>query len=407
MKLISLTSTLLSAIAVLVMVASSISTYAQTAPSTISSTSSKFDIDLTVCKKVFDWNTFLDDINANVTTTNPYNPQVCGPSNTIRLTNIISNGFTRYNQGQITTPAANQLFGNDPILGIWDNASNPAQKLGTGSPAVTQRNSANALSNIFTSEQLSQIYSTGGARTGMPRTFSTSYQDANNDGTNDADRYDNINKFISKSTNNRVNFGTCATQVNGVFQFDANKCTKQTATLSECITNNKFDRTLCEGTYAGGFCEVVNGQIRVRTKRAGYDYDVPSDRNASTPLTSCARTINGTRQNQVEDQNLQLYQFVYEFNYPTQAQCSRIPPSGVDYNSCLEYYQTQFGKNLAGNDNLTSGTRTMSVFTFYGAFDDKYSRWVGWRNPDVDTDARNNSTDPLIRSYRGFSVYEF
>lgn len=375
---------------------------------TIPSASNRFDIDITVCKKTFDWDLYLTDLNAGITTTNPYNPNVCGPSNTIRLKDVLANGFTRYNQGQITTAAANTMFGNDPILGIWTNGGYPAQNLGTGSPAVTNRNAVSALPNVFTTEQLGQIYSTGGARTAMPRVFSTAYQDANNDGVNDMDRYDNLKKFISNATNNRVNYTTCATKdANNAWQFDASKCTKQNATLTECITNAKFDRAMCEGTYVGGYCEAANGNIRIREKRAGYDYDLPTNRDAATPFTSCARTVNGTRLPQVEEQNLQIYQFIFEFKYPTAAQCARIPPSGVDYNSCLEFYQTRYGRDLAGNTNLTQGTRTMSTFTYYGSTDDKYSRWVGWRNPDIDTDARDDSTDTLVRGYRGFSVYEF
>jgi hypothetical protein len=374
---------------------------------TMPSTSAQFDIDLTVCKKTFDWDTFLDDLNAGITTTNPYEPQVCGAANTVRLNDVIANGFTRYNQGQVSTAEANAYFGNDPILGIWNNSGRPAQNLGTGSPAVTNRNVASALPNIFTADQMNTIYSTGGSRTAMPRIFSTAYQDANNDGVNDMDRYDNLQKFISRNSGNRVNWGTCATQTNGTWQFDNSKCTKEDVNLNQCITNNKFDRTLCEGVYVGGYCEANNGNIRMRRLRAGFNYDAPSGRDPQNPNTACARTVNGTRLPAVEDRNLQVYQFVYEFEYPTAEQCGRIPPAGVDFNSCLEFYQERYGRDLAGNNDFNAGTRTMSTFTYYGSFDDKYSRWVGWRNPDVDTDARENSTDPLIRGYRGFSVYEF
>lgn len=375
----------------------------------ISTASAIFDIDLTVCKKTFDWEIFLTDLNNNIPNSNPYFPSVCGPENTLRLTDIKSNGFTNYNQAQIGTAQAKAFFANEPILSISPNQGRPAQNLGTGSPAAVDRSVATSLGNIFTTEQLNQIYSTGGARTGMPRVFFTGFQDANNDGVNDRDVYNPLKKFISKASGKQVNFSTCATkQANNTFIFDTAKCNKiDTTNVSECLINGTFSANLCEATYTGGVCEALNGQIRVREKRAGFPYNYTADRNPATPQTSCARTVNGVRLPAVEERNLQAYQFLYEFKYPTAAQCARIPPAGIDFNSCIEFYQSRYGKDLAGNADLNAGTKTLSAYTFYGSFDDKNSRWVGWRNPDVDIDTRNNSTDSLVRGYRGFSVYEF
>jgi hypothetical protein len=375
----------------------------------ISTASAKFDIDLTVCKKTFDWEIFLQDLNNNVPNSNPYSPSVCGPENTLRITDIKSNGFINYNQAQVGTAQAKAFFGNDPILDIFQNQGRPAQSIGVNSPAPVDRSVASSLPSIFTTEQLNQIYSTGGARTGMPRLFFTGYQDANNDGINDRDVYNPLRKFISRASGRQVNYGTCATQQpNGTFIFDTNKCNKvDTTNVSECLINGVFSPNLCEATYIGGICEAVNGQIRVRERRAGFPYNYTADSNPATPQTSCARIVNGQRLPAVEERNLQVYQFLYEFRYPTAAQCARIPPAGVDFNSCIEFYQARYGRDLAGNNDLNSGSRTLSTYTFYGSFDDKNSRWVGWRNPNVDIDTRNNSNDSLVRGYRGFSVYEF
>jgi hypothetical protein len=311
----------------------------------IPSSSPTFGIDMTACRSTFDWNTFIADQRAGRTNTNPYIDQGCVSQKGVNATSGVT--YASFSVGQASTKAA---FGSDPVLGVFPNGNFPAQSLNTynasgqvvaSRPAV-DRAQASGLSSTFTAAQLNEIFSTGGARTGMPRIFSTG-----------PDTY---------------------TTVNG------------------------------RQVYQGGWCQVQNGQISVRTTRAGAPFD-PSlyGRNPADPTSACARTVNGTKLPAVEDRNLQVYQFVYEFVYPTTQQCADW--FGVDAETCNQFFQNRYGRDLAGDTNTNSGRRIISTYTFYGSFDDKYSKWVGWHNPDVNG-PRLQSADGFVRGYDGYSVYE-
>jgi hypothetical protein len=152
--------------------------------------------------------------------------------------------------------------------------------------------------------------------------------------------------------------------------------------------------------YQGGWCEVKNGQISVRNTRAGKAFDASLyGRNPQDPTTACARTVNGTKLPKVEDRNLQAYQFIYEFKFPTDAQCQSW--FNTDVNTCKTFFINRYAKDLAG---ATSGSRILATYTYYGSYDDKYTKFVGWVNPDING-PRKSASDAFVRGYDGYSVY--
>lgn len=311
----------------------------------IPSASTEFGLSITACRYTFDWDTYITDQQAGRTTSNPYIDQGCVSEEDI------TTGFDglKYSDLSVGQAATKTAFGDDVIVGVYDNGGFQAQSLDTynangsvdQSKAQADRSKAAGLDSIFTNEQLSTIFSTGGDRTAMPRVFSTG-----------PDEY----------------------------------------------------RTLANGTrvYRGGRCAIENGRIFVRTERDGEAFN-PSlyGVDAEDPMSSCARKVNGERLDSVEDESLKVYQFVYEFNFPNAEQCEQLVP-GIDENTCLNFFRNRYGRDLAGNG--ASGSRTLSTYTYYGSFDDQYSQWVGWVNPDIDG-PRAQSDDGFIRAYDGYSVY--
>ncbi len=271
----------------------------------------------------------FDDIAANnlIRKDAPYISQGCVRQRNFKP--ITGAKYSNFYEGDISTKDA---FGNDPVLGIFQNGDFPAQ----GNVGNKNRAVLSGLINIFTRDQLKEIYSTGGARTGMPRVFSTG---------------------------------------------------PDTYTINP-------DRTK---VYQGGWCIVENGRIVVRTNRAGVPFD-PSlyGRNPDDPWHACARQGKTT----VEDQNLQIFQHVWEIKYPSLAQCQQW--FAVDLKTCSTFYRNRLGRDLAGNG--ISGNRIVYTMTFYGAFDDKYTKWVGWVNPDLNG-SRRNSPDKFVQNYDGYSVF--
>ncbi len=312
------------------------------AQTTVPSSTPTYGIDLTACRYTFDWDQYIADQRANRTASNPYTSQGCVRQNGLNTTN-----GSKYSDFEVGQPNTKQAFGDDPVLGIFPNNGFAAQSINTyntdgsvdGSKAVANRALVSNLGSIFTTDQLSQIYSTGGAQTGAPRIFSTG-----------PDQY---------------------------------------------YTNSQDQRV-----YQGGWCKVENGNIVVRTTRDGNSFDASLyGRNPNDPSTSCARTVNGNRLPAVEDRNIQAYQFLYEFKYPTAAQCNDF--FNVDETTCKTFFEGRYGGDLAGK---TEGNRIISTYTYYGTFDDAYSQWVGWVNPDINS-PRKNAADAFLRGYDGFSVY--
>jgi hypothetical protein len=313
---------------------------------TTPSASTTYGLQITACRYTFDWTTYLADQKAGRENSNPYIDQGCvATDNTVPATGYDNLTYASFPVGQDSTK---QAFKNDPVVGIYSNKGFAAQSLNTykfdgtvnKNKAIAERDEPAALPSIFTEAQLKEIYTTGGARTAAPRIFST-----------------------------------------GPDEF----------------------RTLSNGTkvYRGGRCEVKAGNIVVRTKRAGEAYNPTLDGiNPADPFKSCARQVNNERKANVEDQMYKVYQFVYEFTFPTAEQCQTN--FGVDANTCLTFFRNRYGRDLAGN--ATTGTRTLSTYTYYGTFNDTYSKFVGWTNPDING-PRAQSEDGFVRAYDGYSVY--
>lgn len=314
---------------------------------TVSSASAEFGTQITACRYTFDWDTYIADRDAGRTNSNPYIDQGCVAMDKAVPASYEGLKYSDFAVGQASTK---QAFGDDLVVGIHQNGDFAAQSLNTynedgsvkdSKPTFNRADDASSLTSIFTTQQLDTIYSSGGDRTSIPRVFSTG-----------PDAY----------------------------------------------------RELADGSrvYRGGRCEINNGNISVRTQRAGEDFN-PSlyGIDASDPATSCARKVNGERLASVEDELLKVYQFVYEFKYPSAEQCTQLV-AGIDATTCLNFFRARYGRDLAGNG--TSGNRTLSTYTYYGSFDDQYSQWVGWVNPDI-AGPRSTADEGFLKAYDGYSVY--
>jgi hypothetical protein len=314
---------------------------------TTPSASTKYGLQITACRYTFDWTTYLADQKAGRTNSNPYIDQGCvATDNAVPATGYDNLTYANFANGQASTKTA---FKNDPVVGIYSNKGFAAQSLNTynfdatakNSKAIAERDEAAGLPSIFTEAQLKEIYTTGGSRTAAPRIFSTG-----------------PDEFKTTSTGSKV--------------------------------------------YRGGRCEVKNGNISVRTKRAGEAYNPTLDGiDPADPFKACARLVNGERKASVEDQMYKVYQFVYEFTYPTAEQCQTN--FGVDGATCLTFFRNRYGRDLAGAKGNT-GNRTLSVYTYYGTFNDAYTKFVGWTNPDI-SGPRATAEDGFVRAYDGYSVY--
>lgn len=401
-----LTSTMLQIFTVFSLSVLAISPISASASTALPSSSAKFGIDITACRATFDWTTYIADQRAGRTNSNPYIDQGCVTQFSAAIdensNGILDTGdlkVTQYSQFNVGAAAVKTAFGTDPILGIFPTTVGtktfPAQMVNTftntgavaGSKTATNRAVRAGLSSVFTTGQFSELFSTSGgaaSTSNMPRIFSTG-----------PDTYSYFQNR-SNSTQQIVALSACLT--NGAYDF--NLCTRVPSTLPNCSTNGAFDFSKCSREYQGGWCSISGGNITVRTTRAGVAFN-PSNygKDPANPSAACARAGKTT----VEEQNLSVYQFVYEFKYPTTAQCADY--FGVDAATCNTFYQKTYGQDLAGDTNTTAGTRLLSVYTFYGSIDDMYTKWVGWVNPDVNG-PRATSTDGFIRTYDGFSVYE-
>jgi hypothetical protein len=335
----------------------------------VSTASTSFGIDIVACRYTFDWEAYVEHVrkNPNWSSSNSFSsPIKVGEGSTqysngfsnssieelnsigqkiktnprqpyrfqgcVKQKNFIAREGARYSDFEEGLEVTKTFFSDDIVLGLYQNQEFPAQgKLGN-----YNRVFASGLSNIFSPEQLNQIYSTGGDRTAMPRSFSTG-----------PDKY-----LINETTQ--------------------------------------------ENVYQGGWCKAENGHIKLRTFRAGTSFD-PTIYNKSLKdvLHSCAMVGKKT----VEDQNLKVFQAIYEFEFPDKNQCTSY--FSVDYRKCLTYFQAMYVKKLAG---ATSGRRVLYIQSSFGTLDDTLSKWIGWVNPDVGG-IRSKSNDIFIKNFDGFAIF--
>ncbi len=308
--------------------------------STIPVASPTFGIDMTTCGAEFDWEKFIQNNKNGIEGSTPYIQQDCVVQKGVIVDETIK--VSRYADFTVGSAATKAWFGDMPVVGVFPNQGYTAQ-------GIVDKN-------------IQQI----------------------NTNFNNVDR-SKISSLTNIFTQNHLNeiFST----TNGQF-----------STGMPRIYSTGTD-TFIGGLYQGGWCKVENGQLKVRTDWAGKPVD-PSlyGRDISAPLTSCARQ----GESQVEDRNLQVYQFLWTIPYPTAAQCQQW--WGVDADTCNVFYQNSLGRNLAGDTSMTNGSKLVYTFTFYGSYDDQYTKWVRWATPDIGN--RANATKGFIRSYDGYIAYE-
>jgi hypothetical protein len=336
----------------------------------IPSPSAKFGLNFTSCLKVVDWDTRIADIKAGRPNTNPNLDLGCVKQNNVVVdengNNQLDTGDVKvanYSDFSIGQANTKQRFAGIPVLGVFPNGNFPAQYTGQGGTSVN-RGVASGLSSIFTPAQLNLLYNNGQINGGAPRMFSTG-PDCN------------------------TGQQTCPDPYGGA-----------------ASNNQGYNSSTNPPVYQGGWCEETGGQIKVRSQRVGVAITgvFPSERDPSNPTQACARTVNGTREASVAEQNYEVYQFVRIIPYPNATQCTGL--GFTDQAACKTAFQNFYGQSLAGNaNNNDNNNAVVTVRTFFGAFDKKYTRWVGWVNTDVNG-PRASSSDGTIRNFDGLSIYE-
>lgn len=333
-----------------------VSVPAYAANPSIPAASDKYGLDITMCYSEFDWATKIADTNAGRTQSEPYIDFGCVSQTNVyvddnrdgvfQANEIKVPNYRDFNRGSAVVRTEAAAY---PVLGLFPNQGRPAQSI----PGVTPVNLAETrnLRTVFSTEQMNELCFQGNCTAGTGLVFST-----------------------------------------GPDQFRRNQD-------GSVMTNAQGQRT-----YQGGWCTVENGQLKVRDTRAGEQYIVPADRAVATPNTSCARTVNGTRLPAVEQTNMQVYQFIKTRRYPTAQECAAW--FNIDGPSCNTFFQEKYGKNLAGDTDFTRGTEVVRIRTFLGAFDHRYSKWVGWANTNLNS-PYTQSPEGYVRTYDGTSVYEF
>lgn len=333
----------------------STTTSTDTSVVTIPLESTAFGINMTSCFYTFDWEAYIENLNNNRTSA-PYIEKGC-----IRQENVAINGEPQvrfYRDFEGGSSQARTALGNTPVLGLFENEGFTAQ--GIVNREIQQINSGfenvdrtplSALTTIFSQDELRELFptTTGEFTTGLPRLISTG--------------------------------------------------------RDEIITVDG------EEVYAGGFCKIEGGRISVRTEHNGQRlsnaFFTQNEIDRNDPTTACA--LSG--EDRVVDQNLEVYQFLYEIPYPNAEQC--LAWFDVDEETCKTHYRTTLGRDLAGNTNLEEGDKIISVYNFYSIFginpEGRDSGTIfpfsGWKTPTVGN--REGAENGFIASYNGFKVFEF
>jgi hypothetical protein len=351
-----------------------------------SSTNPIFSINMTSCLEVFNWRQYLDDVNAGIPSSNPYDKQGC-----VREKNLTANGTRtvtrnrndvtavrynvgqrqinkqRYNQFTVGQPNTKQAFGNLPVIGIFPNGNQPAQALNsfdingaaTQSVPTFDRSLPANISSIYPAGKLNTLFPQGSARTGMPRIPNT-----------------------------------------GPATFDAN------------------------GSWLGGFCTSQGGKIQLRnrigpdargnvftirdfTRATGTDIsgkdpsDLPEICGWPNKAPYNTPSFDLYDEGIYKDQSLEAYQFIYKIPYPAnQGECNSLfPNSFSNYNECIDWFRNRFSFTQTGS---RTGNAIYYTYTFYGSWNGQYTEWVGWENPDINKARKNFVTSGSLDQLRAY-----
>ncbi|MEI6728297.1 MAG: hypothetical protein WCK98_01515 [bacterium] len=351
-----------------------------------------FGLDMTACLEVFDWAKKMADLNRGIAESNPYIKKDC-----VSQKNIASNGTrtvtknesgqptavnytvgattvrkSLYNQFDVGSSATKTELGNLPVLGVFPGSNITAQALnsydidGTLKTTVANANRADlaSLGSIYTPAQINSIYKTGGARTGMPRIPFTGDE-----------------KF-----------------------------------LTEAGTGDPI--------YQGGYCKTVGGKITIRNvwagpNEAGQQLSYPINiadygYSPNSPIATCNWPNETVFQNAkltdpdglVKEQNLDVYQYIYKIPYPKDiGECNSLFPNVFGtYANCLSWFQNRYSLPFTG---AATGNALYFTYTYYGVWDDIYTNWIGYTNPDINkarSTFTSNATLAQLRNYYGDDI---
>jgi hypothetical protein len=346
-----------------------------------SSSTPIYGIAMTSCLEIFNWQQYMTDVRAGITNSNPYDKQGCvrdavvatngtrtvtkNPQGQVTAVNynittpsVLKSQYNQFTIGQATTKAA---FGNLPVLGVFPNGNLAAQALNTyeitgtikQSIPPSNRSVKNGLPSIFPEAKLAQIYTTGGDRNGVPRSPYT-----------------------------------------GPSSFGSN------------------------GNWLGGFCLVRGGKLVTRSQgndRIPFNgaFFTPADygKNNETPITTCSwpntpEAVNAglfDPEGVVKDNILEVYQFVYKIPYPTSyEQCTALFPGAfANFEACITWFRNRYSKPLTG---AAIGSNLYYSYTYYGAWNDIYTGWIGWENPDINkvrAGFTTTATEAQLREFYG------
>lgn len=188
-----------------------------------------------------------------------------------------------------------------------------------------------------------------------------------------------------------------------------------------------FTGTGATQIYDGGWCSIENGVAKVRTTRAGKAYNPSTDtknlngKNPASAESMCAPTGETTMPKGV----LRVDQWIYEVLYPTEAECKTMAKD-YTFAECQTWFQTFYGKYLAGDTDTTKGKGFTATYEFYMTLNDISTQYIG-SVASVDINKSNRKTVTaatfpdavdiggdkgpeqaagIVREWDGWSIYE-
>ena len=103
---------------------------------------------------------------------------------------------------------------------------------------------------------------------------------------------------------------------------------------------------------------------------------------------------------------MDVYQYIYKIPYPKDiGECNSLFPNVFStYANCLSWFQNRYSLPFTGS---ATGNALYFTYTYYGVWDDIYTNWIGYTNPDINK-ARSTFTSSAtlaqLRNYYGDDV---